>query len=467
MKHYIGLNEFKLKQRKQEEPLYYEPSKLINGHLLLCGMSGTGKSYQSGRLLKSAATAGIEIDVFDVHDELDVIPGCVAARYSQATCYGYNPLVLDTDPHVGGVNRQADFIVGLIRQVTSQFGSKQEAALRNLIIDTYASRGIFGNNPRSWQRMTLTDREREQMIADRRFSDLRNYYPTLQDLLDYAEKKVLSIMFGGDNKAMAALERLCKDNSRMQAYSMKYAKAATEEEKRKLESQISAASEKCIETYTAAIAAKPGREPKDLLKYDSKDVLVSVLQRLQILAASGIFTANEPPFGNARVRVHQIKSLSDDQQVLFAKLRLREIFDKCKKLGPTRTGTELRHVVFLDEAPKYFVDDKDDVINVVAREARKFGLGLWCAAQQPTSFPESFITNCGAKFLLGIDSSFWKGAQVKLRITEDGLKFIKPKEVISVKLHTEGQADPPFTNVIVPNPAGEMGQRAAAYVDNE
>lgn len=466
MRHYFGLNEFKLKQRGQEEPLFYDPSKLINAHLLLCGMSGTGKSYQSIRLLRAAALAGIEIDVFDVHDELDVIPDCAAARYSQATCYGYNPLVLDTDPHVGGVNRQADFIVGLIRQVTSQFGSKQEAALRNLIIDTYASRGIFANNPRSWQRMVITDREREQLIAERRFSDLRNYYPTLQDLLDYAEKKVLSIMFGGDNKAMAALERLCKDNSRMQAYSMKYAKAASEEEKRKLESQIASASEKCIETYTAAIAAKPGREPKDLLKYDSKDVLVSVLQRLQILTASGIFTANEPPFGSALVRVHQIKSLSDDQQVLFVKLRLREIFDKCKKLGPTPTGTELRHVVFLDEAPKYFVDDKDDVINVVAREARKFGLGLWCAAQQPTSFPESFITNCGAKILLGIDSSFWKGAQTKLRITEEGLKFIKPKEVISVKLHMEGQADPPFNNIIVPNPASDLGRRSAAYAGN-
>lgn len=463
MKHYFGLSEFLLRRESREVAAFYEPEKLINAHLMLCGMSGTGKSYQSMRLLESASRAGIEVDVLDVHEELAGIPGAVAAKYSQATKLGYNPLVLDTDPHSGGVEKQADFIVGLIRQVTTQFGSKQEAALRNLIIDTYMSRGIFADNPRSWQRQCLTEREREAIIAERRWSDLRNYYPTLTDLLEYAEKKVLTMMFGGDNKAMAALENLTKLNQRMQALNMRYAKATSDDEAKKLETQIAALSEKCVEAYADAIKAKPTREPKDLLKYDSKDVLISVVQRLQILAASGIFRANAPDFRGASVRVHQIKSLSDEQQVLFAKLRLREIFEQCKKQGATPTGTELRHIVFLDEAPKYFTEDKDDIINVVAREARKFGLGLWCAAQQPTSFPESFITNCGAKILLGIDSSYWKGSIAKLRITEEGLKFIKPKEVISVKLQREGQSDPAFVNVVVPNPDFELGRKAADF----
>lgn len=462
MRHYFGLSEFHLK-RNQDVPVFYEPHKLINQHLMLCGMSGTGKSFQSIRLLESLAAAGLGADVFDCHEELGDIAGCGVAKYSQATRLGYNPLVLDTDPHAGGVERQADFIVGLVRQVSTQFGSKQEAALRNLIIDSYASRGIFADNPRTWQKQCITEREREAIISERRWSDLRNYYPTLTDLLDYAEKKVLTMMFGGDNKAMAALDALCKANARLQAMSMRYAKATGEEERKKLEEQINTLVARCEESYSAALRANPGREPKDLIKYDSKDVLVSVVQRLQILSSSGIFRANAPDFRGAKVRVHQIKSLSDEQQVLFTKLRLREIFEQCKKLGPTATGTELRHVAFLDEAPKYFSDDKDDIINVVAREARKFGLGLWCAAQQPTSFPESFITNCGAKILLGLDSSFWKGAISKLRITEEGLKFIKPKEVISVKLQKDGQADPMFVHVTVPNPNFELGRRAAKF----
>lgn len=463
MRHVMGLNDYLLRKDSKEVPVVYDPSTCLNGHLALCGMSGSGKTHQIRQLLRSAALAGIDIEVADVHEELLAgIPGAVAAKYSQATGYGYNPLVLDLDPHSGGVNRQADFIVGLIKQVTTQFGSKQEAALRNLIIDCYASRGIWADNPRSWVRKQITESQRAQLIKDRQWDQLREYYPTLTDLLDFAEKKVLSIVFGGDNKAMNALDAACKANTKLQQVASKFNKAGiSAEEKARLEAQVEAAQKRAIDAYSEAIMAKPTREAREILRYDSREVLTGVVQRLQLLSASGIFNATAPPFGDAKVRVHQIKSLTDEQQVLFVKLRLRAMFERAKQLGPTASGTELRMIFMLDEAPKYFSDESDDIINVIAREARKFGIGLWCAAQQP-NFPESFITNCGAKFLLGIDASYWKSAQQKMRITEDGLKWIKPKEVMAVKLHKEGQPDPPFVNVVVPNPATENGRRALA-----
>lgn len=462
MKQYLGLREYDLRQKSTEVPLYYDPSQLINAHLVLCGMSGTGKSFQCRRLLAGVARAGLEADIFDVHEELHDIPGACAVKYSQATGFGYNPLVLDLDPHSGGVNRQADFIVGLIKQVTTQFGSKQEAALRNLILDTYAAKGIWPDNPRSWARKQISEAERRRLLDDRQYQALRDFYPTLSDLLEYAERKVLQMLFGGDNKAMNALETLARLNQRLQSLNMKYNKVReTEDERAKLEEQIKRQEDKCIDAFTEAVKAKSGREVRDLVKYDSKDVLISVVQRLQILSSAGIFNAKEPDFAGAKIRVHQIKSLSDEQQVMFVKLRLRAIFEQCKKLGPTPTGTELRRVVMLDEAPKYFSPEKDDIINIVAREARKFGLGLWCAAQSPTAFPEDFITNCGAKILLGIDASYWPGTMKRMRISEEGLRFIKAKEVMAVKLHREGQPDPPFVNVVVPNPGSDMGRRAA------
>lgn len=464
MRHYFGLNEFQIRQQKKEECVFYDPSRLINGHLLLAGMSGTGKTHQSVRLMDTAAAAGIVLDVMDVHDELQVVSGSEAVRYSQATAYGYNPLVLDTDQHTGGVNRQADFLVGLVRQVTTQFGAKQEAALRNAIIDCYFSRGIYADNPRSWVKQQITEEARRRMISERKWSELRNYYPTLQDLLEFIDHKIKSLKIGGSNKVQTLLDSVEKAHTRLQkliAKQGKFAPASDEEEKSKLEGQVETATAKWREAFEEYVAAGPGRELQDMIKYDSADVLISVRQRLEILAASGIFNANAPPFGASRVRVHQIKSLSTPQQVLFVKLRLQAIFDACKRAGTTATGTELRHVVFLDEAPKYFTEDDDDIINVVSREGRKFGLGLWCAAQEPTSFPQAFITNCGAKILLGIDSSFWPGTIKKMRATEDGLKYIKAKEVISVKLHAEGKADPPFINVVVPNPNTYYGRIAA------
>jgi DNA helicase HerA-like ATPase len=122
----------------------------------------------------------------------------------------------------------------------------------------------------------------------------------------------------------------------------------------------------------------------------------------------------------------------------------------------------LRKIVFIDEAHKYFSKAPEDVLNVIAKEARKFGLGLWCASQQPTEFPESFLTNVGTTMLLGIHSSFWKRTSVMLRISEDELRAIRPKEVMAVKMMRDGEADPPFQVTIVPNPKTEAGRRAAA-----
>lgn len=403
--------------------------------------------------------------MIDVHEELERAYGATACKYSQATGYGYNPLVLDQDIHSGGVETQVNFLVALVRSATPQFGAKQEAVLRYLLTDVYAASGIFQGTPGTWVREEMTEQMREELIAARDYQALRKYYPTMEDLKSYAKRKLTSLTIGGDNKAITAFEALRRNKAKLYQLQTKLARAADTPEIERLNKQIEDQRIKCIETYTAFInEIKTGREINDVMKYDSVDVLTGVLQRLDILmSAGGLFRSNPPPFGDASVRCHQLKSISTPQQVLFVKLRLRDIFDRCKKMGATRSGAEVRHIAFLDEAHKYFTEDGDDIINVIAKEGRKFGLGLWCASQQPTVFPESFLTNVGVTILLGIHSSYWKGMTSKMRITEEQLKYIKPKEVISVKQMKEGSADPSFQNVIVPNPSNQGGRDADRF----
>ena len=450
MQHYLGLSEYHLRQKQQEYPVHYEPERLINAHLLVCGMSGTGKSYQSLRLLASAVQAGIEVDVFDVHDELHGIPGANACRYSQATGYGYNPLELDTDPHTGGVNRQIEYLLGLIHEVSPQFGVKQAMVLRNLLADTYALAGIYPDNPATWQRNSITESVRKQLTDARNWQALKQYYPTLDDLKSYGKRKLTALTLGGDNKCLSALEQLTRHYKRLNALQGKYAKASSDDELDKLGKQLTSSKEHCTSSYAAFIEAmQTGRELEDMLKYDSADTLASVLQRLELLNAAGIFRANPPPFGNAPARVHQFKALTDEQQILLVKLRLRAIFERHKQAGATNSGTQLRHVIFLDEAHKFFSKDSSDIINVIAREARKFGIGLWCASQSPTDFPDSFLTNVGATLILGLHPTHWQMATAKLRLGKDTLKYIRAKEVVAVQLRVAGRAEPPFGNVIV------------------
>ncbi len=449
MKHYLGLSEYHLRQKQQEYPVNYEPEKLINAHLLVCGMSGTGKSYQSRQLLGSAVGAGIEVDVFDVHDELDGIAGAKACRYSQATGYGYNPLALSPDPHTGGPARQAEYLLGLVRE-SAQLGIRQDMVLRNLILDTYQLAGIYPDNPATWQRDNITEAGRRQLREARNWVALKQYYPTLDDLKDYGRRKLIALTLGGDNPCITALEQLTRHYKRLSNLQGKYAKASGDGDLDKLGKQIATSKEHCTGSYTTFIEAmQTGRELDDLLKYDSADTLASVLQRLELLNSAGIFRANPPPFGSALARVHQIKSLASEQQTLFVKLRLQAIFERHKQAGATRSGTELRHVIFLDEAHKFFRKDNDDIINVVAREARKFGIGLWCASQNPTDFPDSFLTNVGATIILGLHESHRQMAASKLGISRETLKYIRPKQAMAVQLRRDGLASPPFGNVVV------------------
>lgn len=463
MQHYIGLDERDLKTKRLNTPVHYRPAELINSHMLISGMSGSGKSYQVANFLQSAMQAGIEIDVFDAHDEFGEIPGCTACTFSQATGYGYNPLVLDTDPHTGGVNRQIDFFVKLIKQVTPQFGVKQEGALRNLLADTYALRGITQENRSTWAKRGLNEAMRERLLESGGQKALEPYYPTLSDLKAFAREKLIELTIGADNKCITAFEQLTKLRKRLNALFKKRDREFMDEEIEAIENNISAAKIKCREVYGTFIdTMETGREIDDVLKYDSADVLTSVLQRIILLDASGILSANEPPFNGSSVRVHQIKNISGEQQILYVKLRLQDIFDRCKRMGQVASGQPPRHIVFLDEAHKYFTNEPDDIINIIAKEARKFGLGLWCASQQPTEFPESFLTNVGTTILLGIHTSYWKRASSMFRISEESLRMVKPKEILAIKQLRDGAVDPPFTNVVVPNPNNDMGRRAAS-----
>lgn len=463
MKHFVGLNESDLRQRRVDTPLYFEPTALINPHLLICGMSGTGKSYQALRFLASAAKADIEIDVFDAHDELDKIPGAKACLFSQATQYGFNPLVLDTDIHTGGVDRQIAFFIGLIKSITPQFGIKQEAALRYLIQDTYAQSGITQGDRESWSKKMVSESWRNILIEKQDYAGLREFYPTLEDLRAYTRQKVIALTMGSDNTCVTAFDAMTKMKRKLASLEKKLNKAADNEDISKLKAQIDQQKQVCKDFYSVFIdSVESGREIDDVLKYDSVDVLTSIMQRLSVLSATGILSANAPPFGDSMVRVHQIKSCTHEQQVLYVKLRLQRIFDKCKQLGPAKSG-EIRQIVFLDEAHKFFSNEPDDIINVISREARKFGLALWCASQQPTAFPESFLTNVGTTLLLGIHTSYWRRAGSMFRISEDELRRAKPHSIALLKMIREAAIDPAFASVILPGNADSMCVRASAY----
>lgn len=440
MKHLFGINEFLAKQKNATKPIIYDSDEVINNHILFAGASGSGKSFQLLSLMSRAALYGYALDIFDVHEELS-LPESSPVKYSSHTKFGYNPLIVSADIHSGGVRNRINSFISMINSTSSKLGTKQQSALRNLLEDLYAEFGITDADYRSW-RTNPQDQ------------------PTITDLIAFNKMKIMSMQFGTDQIATTLMElnrkvaKIRKQNIQKHSHNEKLKKMAEaiaaedtdEESLEELKQKIDTLRDTAIDLFNGYVLSMAnGNEIDNYYKYNNREVLLSLNERLTNINSAGIFNHNPPPF-DSDIHCHQIKSLSDDEQKLFVYLRLESIFREARDAGMTDT---LRHIIVLDEAHKFFDDEPDHIINVISKEGRKFGLALWCASQSPTHFTPDFLTNCGIIMLLGIHSSYWDMACRKLRIKPENLKFTKARQVASVKLQKKGEADPQFQNVVL------------------
>lgn len=465
----------------------WETNKVVNHHMLLVGMSGTGKTHQLrkiiGEMLKQQAEHPIRIHVFDVHGDI-AISGASSVLFSEQTHYGLNPLKVDPDKHAGGVRKRIQAFISAISQTSRQLGTKQEAVLRNLLQDLYTKHGFKADDPSTWE---INEAESSELITDER-GEARLYlevpwedkdllkelkvgarwdtekscwyirpeayqgsvtrwsprrtsrqHPTVADALRLGRNILETSFLGTGINAITYLEIANRTASRFRKKLLdSVRKGNAQHADEEASAELDKAKQKAIEAYTDYIdSISTGKELTDLMKYESTDVLKSVVERLENLNGIGIFKNQTPPFDRDNpVWRYDLKALSIDERKLFVNFRLEEIFQ-----GAIRRGeqSDLTEVVILDEAHIYANDNPEHIVNLISKEARKFGLGMICASQSPTHFSEDFISSVGTKVVLGIDEMFWRGAQTKMRLSEDALKWVRPHQSILVQMKTIGE----------------------------
>lgn len=448
MKHLVGMADAKWRQEGVASPVILDTDQLINAHMLIAGMSGTGKSFQINSLLTACVREGVEADVFDVHEELDEAPGCVAVKFSAATKAGFNPLVINLDRHSGGVRNQIDEVIDTINRTSTELGPRQTSALRNLLADVYYLRGCYEDNPQSWHKAQITEAEHDRLTESHQYGALKQYYPILRDVISYTQRKIKAMSLGSaDSRAVAALEKVETVSAKINSLLTRYGKATNDAEVERLNKQLAMEKEKAIDLYADFInAIETGRESQDILKYTNKETLVSVRERLEALQHSGIFCSNPPNWRGAGIRVYQIGSLQDEQRQLLFFTRAKQILRECMDMGKTTT---LRRLMVVDEGHLYFSKDGDNPMNRIAKEGRKYGLGLVVGSQSPTHFSEDFLTNCGTVVITGLHDKFWRGASGLLGLDMEALQQTRAKQVLLLKRHIQGEPSSKFEAVLV------------------
>lgn len=429
----FGLDAMAMKQNVRTD-VAFNAEIAVNPHMLFCGMSGAGKTYTLTRVvsqMQESAPEPIRLHVFDVHGDI-LLPGSSSVRFSESTQYGLNPLIVNDDPHFGGVRKRVQSFLNTINRTSRALGSKQEAVLRHLLTDVYSANGFYPENPSSWS-----------LEGKHRGYDKK--YPTLEDVRRYGAHKLKTLYLGSDQSAVAALEKLNKKVISLNGKSIQRLRPDAPET---LDAEIEKLKGEAIRLYSDYVeGVKSGRELDEVIRYDSKDVLKSVVERIENLCGIGIFKSVIPPFDPRKPVWHyDLTALGLDERKLFVHFRLEEIFRRALHRG---VQDSIRDVVVIDESHIYTDDDPDNILNTISKEARKFGISMIAASQSPTHFPDDFMASVATKVILGIDEMYWDGAARKLRLKKEDLAWITPQKTMLVQLKQRAETRSEFRRTLI------------------
>lgn len=416
--------------------LHWRPETTINAHGLVIGASGVGKTYRLKKIARSLAYEyGARVIIIDVHGDIR-IEGEQRAVFNETSPYGLNPLKVNPDPASGGVNRSVRGFISMINRSSFKLGARQEAAMRRLVEDIYAKNGFDAQDPATWNPMTnpnVRGRSRTQKV-----------YPNVSDLKRYALWKYKQLMTGAGGEAFKALQDL---NRTMKSLNKQVLREHADiSEKNALDHISEGDSEKleklrgkAIDSYQEYImAAKTGDEVNDLLRYTDIKTLESLVDRIDHLDKSGIFKDAPPEFvGDTGVHVYDIHALGRDEQKMFVDVLLEDIWLEQKARGPSHTPNT---IIIMDEASIFVDKASDHIINILVREARKFGLGILFASQSIKHFSEDVLANVGLKLILGVDQMFVAEMARMLRIDPKRIEHIRPQQ--SAVIQTKVIGDP-------------------------
>lgn len=482
--------------------------QVVNPHMMICGDSGTGKTHTIrwavGQVVNTTPHP-VRFHLFDVHGDIELGDEMTSTvEFSAASHMGLNPLKVIDDPRFGGVMRTVQtFISNLQLSPTTKrsLGPKQQDVLRNLLLDVFASAGYYADDPTSWKTndspppqglvpgrvyidLPFAEKEMGKRMAqadnvsiefdtankcwhvDRYEGQITRFSikqwgkvnPTLSSLVRYATRRREMSFLGAGQRETALLDVvhrkarvLLKQLQNSTRLRNNNGQNSDEDEKGQLD--LEKAKKEAIKSYTDYVSQmEHGSALESMLKYDSFDSLSTVKQIIDSLDSTGIFRDTSPNFDTRKpVWRYHLKALRAEEQKFLLAVRLREIFARAVQRGES---DHVREVIVIDEGAKFVEDDDEHIINVIALEARKFGLAIWFASQSPTQYPEALLSTVATKVILGLDPNYWPLAQRQLRINEQDMRWIRPREGLLVNRKLRGQSAQNWSRVITPSAAG-------------
>ena len=115
------------------DDIYWNPLELRNGHMVILGTSGSGKTQTLKAIAHELPSlfSDVKIIIADFHGDL-VYLRRVCYPLDAESPYGLNPLKLDLDPKGGGCDLQAIAVAAILKKSLSM-GTNQEGLAINVL----------------------------------------------------------------------------------------------------------------------------------------------------------------------------------------------------------------------------------------------------------------------------------------------------------------------------------------------
>jgi hypothetical protein len=153
-----------------------------------------------------------------------------------------------------------------------------------------------------------------------------------------------------------------------------------------------------------------------------------------------IFSKPALPIADTGITRVDLSRLGLEVQFLASDVLLRHLFREAMLAGEAAEG-ELRYVFVVDEAKLLVARGKDDplgIINRLASEARKYGVGLLLASQDLEHFSRDILNNVATKLVLMHAETAIRTTAGKLLLEKEQLQALKEPFVGLVKFGGSG-----------------------------
>ncbi|WP_414623805.1 ATP-binding protein [Calothrix sp. CCY 0018] len=134
----------------------WNPVTLPNGHVVLIGASGSGKTQTLKAIAHELPQVfpEVRIIIIDFHGDLE-LPNAICYPIDMESPHGINPLVIDLDAKGGGPNLQAISVAATFKKALV-LGANQEGLVISILNSCYRLKGIVQDDFNTWTKAPPT-----------------------------------------------------------------------------------------------------------------------------------------------------------------------------------------------------------------------------------------------------------------------------------------------------------------------